>query len=88
MEYYESKNKYVRVSNELYKEFEKVFKRKQECKLTYLNKNNKRVSIKSKILDFLNIDGAEFMDTNIGKRIRLDKVVSLNDEDIKYLNHY
>jgi len=88
MEYYESKNKYVRVSNELYKEFEKVFKRKQECKLTYLNKNNKKVSIKSKILDFLNIDGAEFIDTNIGKRIRLDKVVSLNDEDIKYLNHY
>ncbi len=88
MKYYEKINSYVRISNELFKEFEKVFKKKEECELVFLNKNNDKVSIKSKILEFLNIDGSEYMDTNIGTRIRLDKIVSLNGEDIGYLNHY
>jgi len=88
MEYYEKMNSYVRVSNELFKEFDKIFKRKEECELVFLNEENSKVSIKSKILAFLNIDGSEFMDTNEGKRIRLDKIISINGEDIKYLNHY
>ena len=88
MKYYERINSYVRISNELYREFEKVFKKKEECELVFLNKDNDKVSIKSKILDFLNIDGSEYIDTNKGTRIRLDKIVSLNGEDIKYLNHY
>lgn len=88
MTYYEKINSYVRISNELYKEFEKVFKKKEECELVFYNNENKQVSIKSKILKFLNIEGSEYMDTNVGTRIRLDKIVSLNGEDIKYLNHY
>ncbi len=86
--YYERLNRYVRISNELYKEFEKVFKRKEECELVFLNKENHKVSIKSKILKILNIDDSEYMDTTTGTRIRLDKIVSLNGEDIKHLNHY
>lgn len=86
--YYERINRYVRISNELYKEFEKVFKRKEECELVFLNKDNDKISIKSRILDFLNIDGSEYMDTTTGTRIRLDKIISLNGEDVKYLNHY
>ena len=88
MEYYERANKYVRISNELFKEFEKVLKKKEECELVYLNNKNSKVNIKSKILEFLNIDGYEYMDTKEGQRIRLDKIVSLNGEDITYLNHY
>ncbi len=88
MEYYEKINGYVRISNELFKEFEKVFKKKEECELVFLDNKNDKISIKSKILEFLNIDGSEYMDTKIGTRIRLDKIISLNGEDIKYLNHY
>ena len=55
MEYYEKMNSYVRVSNELFKEFDKIFKRKEECELVYFNNSNDKVSIKSKILKFLNI---------------------------------
>lgn len=88
MKYYESINNYVRISNELFNEFDKVFKKEEECELTYLNKNDNKINIKSKIQDFLNINGAEYMDTNSGIRIRLDRIVSLNGEDIKYLNHY
>lgn len=81
-------NGYVRISNELYKEFEKKFKKQEECELVYLNNTNTKVSIKSKILDFLNVDGSEYLDTNNGQRIRLDKIVGFNGEDTKYLNHY
>jgi len=88
MKYYERMNRYVRISNELFKEFEKVFKKEEVCELVYLNNENNKVSIKSKILEFLNIDGSEYMDTKEGTRIRLDKILSLNGEDIKYLNHY
>lgn len=88
MKYYEKLNNYVRISNELFREFEKAFKKKEECELVFLNSQNDKVSIKSKILEFLNIDGSEYMDTKIGTRIRLDRIVSLNGEDIKYLNHY
>ena len=88
MSYYERINHYTRISNELYREFEKVFKKKEECQLVFLNENNDKESIKSKILEFLNIDGSEYLKTNRGTRIRLDKIVSLNGEDIKYLNHY
>ncbi len=87
MEYYEKINGYVRISNELYSEFEKIFKRKEECQLTFLN-NDDKVSIKSKISRFLNINGSEYIDTNMGTRIRLDKIVTLNGENTKYLNHY
>ena len=81
-------NGYVRISNELYKEFEKKFKKQEECELVYLNNTNAKVSIKSTILDFLNVDGSEYLDTNNGQRIRLDKIVGFNGEDTKYLNHY
>jgi len=87
MEYYETINGYVRISNELYSEFEKIFKRKEECQLTFLN-NNDKVSIKSKISKFLNINGSEYIDTSIGTRIRLDKIVTLNGEHTKCFNHY
>lgn len=88
MEYYERMNSYVRVSNELFKEFDKLFKNKEECELVFFNEKNHKESIKSKILKLLNIDGAEYMDTNVGKRIRLDKVISINGEDVEPLNHY
>ncbi|KAB7884753.1 hypothetical protein [Poseidonibacter ostreae] len=88
MTYYKSIDKYVRVSNELFKEFDRLYKRKEECELVYFNNSNDKVSIKSKILKFLNIDGSEFMDVKEGKRIRLDKIVSYNGEDTKSLNHY
>ena len=70
MTYYKSIDKYVRVSNELFKEFDRLYKRKEECELVYFNNSNDKVSIKSKILKFLNIDGSEFMDVKEGKRIR------------------
>jgi|GEM_PF-1754884 len=79
---------YVRISNELFKEFERALRKEQECSFIYLNKNNDKVSIKSKISKFLNIDGSEYMDTNIGERIRLDKIVTFNGDDTRYLNHY
>lgn len=88
MKYYERIDNYVRISNELFKEFEKAFKRNEECELVYFNKNKNKVSLKSKILKFLNIDGSEYMDTEEGTRIRLDKIVLFNGENIKYLNHY
>jgi len=81
-------NNYVRISNELFKEFDKALKKGQECSVVYLNKNNDKVSIKSKIAKFLNIDGSEYMDTNIGQRIRLDRIITFNDDETRYLNHY
>jgi hypothetical protein len=88
MENYQRINNYVRISNELFKEFDKLCKRNEECELVYFNNSNDKVSIKSKILKFLNIDGSEFMDVQEGDRIRLDKIVSYNGEDTKSLNHY
>jgi len=85
---YKKISNYVRISNELYREFEKLYKKKEECELVYLNKSNDKVSIKSKILQFLNIDGSEFLDVKEGTRIRLDKIVSYNGESTKHLNHY
>jgi len=57
MEYYETLDGYVRVSNELYREFEKIFKRKEECQLTFLSDND-QISIKSTISKFTNINGS------------------------------
>jgi hypothetical protein len=85
---YKRINNYVRISNELFKEFDKLCKRKEECELVYFNNSNDKVSIKSKILKFLNIDGSEYMDVQEGNRIRLDKIISYNGEDTKSLNHY
>ena len=87
MEYYETLDSYVRISNELYREFEKIFKRKEECQLTFLN-NDDQVNIKSKISNFTNINGSEFMDTSDGTRIRLDKIIALNGQYTKEFNNY
>ena len=87
MEYYETLDKYVRISNELYREFDKIFKRKEECQLTFINDDNE-ISIKSKISKFTDINGSEFMDTSDGKRIRLDKIVALNGHNTKDFNNY
>ena len=80
-------NNYVRVSNELYNEFEIVARAKQECDLTYLNDNDE-VNVKAKIDKLKSVDGAEFMDTENGMTIRLDKVIVLNGMETKPLNHY
>ena len=85
---YKKVNNYVRISNELFREFDKLCKRKEECELVYFNNSNEKVSIKSKILKFLNVDGSEYMDVKEGSRIRLDRIISYNGEDTKYLNHY
>lgn len=81
-------NNYVRVSNELFNEFNRALKKGQECSVVYLNKNNDKVSIKSKIAKFLIVDGSEYMDTKIGERIRLDRIIKFNGDETKYLNHY
>lgn len=81
-------NDYVRVSNELYEKFEKVFKKQEECELIFLDRTENEVSIKSKILKFLNIDGTEYMKFKNGLQVRLDRVLAFNGEDTKYLNHY
>lgn len=83
-----NKDNYVRVSNELFKEFEKPYKKNEECEVVYLDNKKDKVSIKSRILKFLNIDGSEYMDTLSGRRIRLDKIIFFNGEETKYLNHY
>lgn len=88
MTYYEKINSYVRISNELYKEFESVFQKQEVCDLVFYNNKKEKISIKSKILKFLSIEGSEYMDTNVGTRIRLDKIISLNGEETKSLNHY
>jgi len=88
MEYYETLDKYVRISNELYREFDKIFKRKEECQLTFLNDEDEQISIKSKISKFTNINGSEFMDINDGMRIRLDKIIALNGQYTKDFNNY
>ena len=80
-------NEYVRVSNALYHEFETAANNNQECEVVYLNDDNK-VSIKSKILKFKNINGTEYMDVKDGVTIRLDKIITFNGESTKNLNHY
>jgi len=85
---YKKIDNYIRISNELFKELEKPFKNNEVCELTYVNNKKDKISITSKIMKFLNVDGSEYMDTIEGTRIRLDKIISLNGEDIKYLNHY
>lgn len=85
---YKKMDGYIRISNELFREFNKIFKKDEECELTYLNSCNEKVCSTSKILNFLNVADSEYMDINDGTRIRLDKIISLNGEDIKYLNHY
>jgi len=80
-------NNYIRISNELYNEFETAAKKNQECEFTYVNKNDE-LSIKSKITKFMNINGSEYMDVEDGTRIRLDKIVTFNGENTKILNHY
>lgn len=88
MEYYETLDRYVRISNELYREFDKIFKRKEECQLTFLNDDNDQISIKSQISKFSNINGSEFLDTSDGMKIRLDKIVALNGQYTKDFNNY
>ncbi|PLY07770.1 MAG: hypothetical protein C0625_04180 [Arcobacter sp.] len=80
-------NGYVRISNELYHEFEMAAKRKQECELTFVD-NKDEINIKTKIKKFDNIDGTEYMDTEDGNRIRLDRIVLFNGEETKEMNHY
>lgn len=81
-------SEYVRISNELYSKFEKVLKKQEECELVYLDKKENKVSIKSKILNFLDINGTEYMNTDNGLQVRLDRILSFNGEDTRYLNHY
>jgi len=80
-------SKYIRISNELYNEFEAAAKKEKECEFTYL-KNENECSLKSKIVKFMNINGSEYMDVECGERIRLDKIVLFNGENTKILNHY
>lgn len=81
-------NNYIRISNQLYSEFEKVFKKQEECELVYLDKNNCTVNIKSKILNIFDIHGDEYMSINENMNVRLDKITYLNGEETKVLNHY
>ncbi len=81
-------NSYIRISNELYREFEKAFKKEKECQVVYLDKSNQKVSMSSKILDLLSVDGSEYMNMASGLKVRLDKIITFNGEDTKYLNHY
>ena len=80
-------NAYVRVSNELYDEFETAANKDIECEFSYLNDENE-VNIKTKIVKLKNIEGTEYMDIEEGKSIRLDKIVSFNGLNTKVLNHY
>jgi len=86
-EYIRTSTKYVRISNELYHEFETAAKKDKECEFVYLDNNNE-VSIKTKILQFTNINQEEYMAVKDGINIRLDKIVSFNGENTKILNHY
>lgn len=85
---YKKLDNYTRISNKLFKELEKPFKKNEECELIYLNNNKEKISIKSKILNFLDVNGSEYMDLLEGTRVRLDKIVLFNGKETKPLNHY
>lgn len=78
---------YVHVSSDLYKEFEKAAKKDLECEIIYLDKTNE-ITLNSKIVDLKNINNSEFMETEDGTVIRLDRIVEFNGLETSELNHY
>ena len=78
---------YVHVSSDLYKEFEKAAKKDMECEIIYLDKRSE-ITLNSKIVDLKNINNSEFMETEDGTVIRLDRIVEFNGLETSELNHY
>lgn len=78
---------YVHVSSDLYKEFEKAAKKDVDCEIIYLNKKGE-ITLNSKIIDLKNVNNSEFMETEDGSVIRLDKIIEFNGLETSKLNHY
>jgi len=80
-------NRYVNVSDELYEVFEEAVVKHEECDIVY-KENKKKKELHSKVVEIKNVNLQEFLETEDGSIIRLDKIVNFNGNDTKPLNRY
>lgn len=80
-------NNYVQVSCDLYDMFEEASTNKVDCEITFV-KDNKELTINTKIINLKSVSGSEFMETENGIVIRLDKIVKFNGKATASVNYY
>jgi len=80
-------NNYVQVSCDLYDIFEEAATTKADCEITFL-KDNKEVTVNTKIINLKNVSNSEFMEIEDGTVIRLDKITKFNGKATSTVNYY
>jgi transcriptional antiterminator Rof (Rho-off) len=71
-------DKYIPISCESYDQLEELAVKKTCCNISYFDKNNIELTMKSQIINFITKDKEEFLVLEKGTKIRLDKVISVN----------
>ncbi len=75
--------KYQPINCHFYDELELLAIRQKNCLIQYQNEVEKVVEKMDVIVDFKIIDKAEFMLLKSGKKIRLDKIISVDGKVLK-----
>ena len=72
--------KYQPINCHFYDELELLAIRQKPCLIVYKNENSQEVSRTDIILDFKIIDKAEYMILKSGEKIRLDRIIKVDNK--------
>ncbi len=76
-------DKYKIISCNLYDTLEYLAIKKQKCKISYISENKEK-TIEDIITDIISSNKKEYAILKSNKKIRLDKIISINDERKNY----
>lgn len=75
---------YIPVSCDFHDELEALATLRKECRIVYRNAANELVEVPGRIVDIYAASKADFIKLNDGTEIRLDRIVSVNDQKVSY----
>lgn len=75
---------YILVSCDFHDRLEAWATLRQICQIVYRNATNESIEVQSRIVDIYAAKGADFLKLEDGTEIRLDRIVSVNGEQLAY----
>lgn len=77
---------YRLVSCDFHDQLEALATLRQECQITYRDESNQTIEVRDRIVDIYAENHADFLKLKNGIIIRLDQIISVNDQPITYAN--
>lgn len=75
--------KYTPIACGLYDRLEELASLRKECEIEYSDSGMSRVKVVSRITDLKSLEGAEYLVTESGLKIRLDWLIEVNGQKYK-----